>query len=147
MEVKNFAECGNCGQRRLQRHTLPDYKKRGQNSVIEHRITLPVRDIIVPGLSKTVYFPLNFCLEDIVIDTVAQKYQADIKDYPLDHDDEHFLIGTKACRKGCKKLDCHYMKKKIFRINAISNLEVDDIFAIYLLSLDESNENRPKFCS
>ena len=123
----------------------PTIKNEGENGAIEHRITLPVRDIIVPGLSETVYFPLNFCLEDIVIDTVAQKYQADIDDYPLDSDDEHFLIGTQACRKDCKRLDCTYMKKMLVRINAAANLDVSDIFAIYLLGLDDSNENRQKF--
>lgn len=123
----------------------PTIKNEGENGAIEHRITLPVRDIIVPGLSETVYFPLDFCMKDLVIDAVAQKYHADIDDYPLDSDDEHFLIGTQACRKESKKLACLYMKKTLVRINAAANLDVSDLFAIYLLSLDDSNENRQKF--
>ncbi len=123
----------------------PTIKNEGENGAIEYRITLTVRDIIVPGLSETVYFPLNFCMEDIVIDAVAKKYRADIDNYPLDSDDEHFLIGTQACRKDSKKLDCPYMKKTLVRINVASNLDVSNIFAIYLLSLDDSNENRQKF--
>ena len=82
------------------------------NIAQEIRVTMQVRDIIVPGIDSTVYFPLNFCTEDTVIDAVAKKYKADIANYPDNDDDEHFLIGTKACREGRKNLNCRYMKKK-----------------------------------
>lgn len=123
----------------------PTIKNEGEESAQEYKITLPVRDIIIPGVSETVYFPLNFCMEDIVIDSIAQKYEASINDYPTDADEEHFLIGTQACRKDCKKLNCTYMKKALVRINAAKNIDLSSIFSIYLLSLDDSNENRQKF--
>ncbi|MBQ9442449.1 MAG: hypothetical protein IJU55_05515, partial [Selenomonadaceae bacterium] len=36
----------------------------------ERQVTLVTRDINIPGLQETLYFPLDFCLEDIVIDSV-----------------------------------------------------------------------------
>lgn len=122
----------------------PTIKNEGEESAHEYRITLPVRDIIVPGVSETVYFPLNFCMNDVVIDAVARKYAAGIDDYPDDDDEEHFLIGTEDCSKS-KTLNCAYMKKALVRINAARNVDSDGVFAIYLLSLDNSNENRQKF--
>ena len=118
----------------------PTIKNEGAENARECRITLPVRDIVVPGISETVYFPLNFCMEDAVIDAVAQKYSAGIEDYPDDQDEEHFLIGTGACRK-IKTLKCKYMGKVLRRIKDLNATA----FAIYLLSLDNSNDNRQKF--
>lgn len=111
----------------------------------EIRVTTKVRDITIPGIDSTVYFPLNFCIEDTVIDAVAKKYNADIENYPDNEDDEHFLIGTKACRKGRKSLNCKYMKKVNVKIDATPEINQNEIFAIYLLMLDDSNENRQKF--
>ena len=115
------------------------------NIAQEIRVTMQVRDITIPGIDSTVYFPLNFCAEDTVIDAVAKKYKADIANYPDNDDDEHFLIGTKACREGRKNLNCRYMKKVNVKIDATPEINQDEIFAIYLLTLDDSNENRQKF--
>lgn len=123
----------------------PTIKNEGEDNAQEYRITLPVRDIIIPGASETVYFPLNFCMEDIVIDAVAQKYGAGLDDYPTDDGEEHFLIGSEACRRGRKKLNCPYMKKVNDRIDTSTNIDLTDLFAIYLLELDDSNDNRQKF--
>lgn len=117
----------------------PTIKNEGEEGAQECRITLSVRDIVVPGLSETAYFPLNFCMEDIVIDAVARKYSAGFEDYPDDENEEHFLIGFDACRR-IKNLKCQYMEKACARIG-----DWNDAFAIYLLSLDDSNENRQKF--
>lgn len=122
----------------------PTIKNEGEESAQEHRVTLLARDIIVPGISETVYFPLNFCMEDIVINAVARKYSAGLEDYPEADDEEHFLIGTEVCRK-IKTLKCPYMKKALARIGSARNVDLNEVFAIYLLSLDDSTENRQKF--
>ena len=57
---------------------------------------------------------------------------------------KHFLIGTQASRHGRKKLECMYMRKANVKINSAGKLDLSDTIAIYLLSLDDSNENRQK---
>ena len=112
----------------------------------ERQVTLVTRDINIPGLQETLYFPLDFCLEDIVIDSVAKKYSTGIEFYSgLGDDEEHFLLGTAQCQKGRKFLNCPYMKKVNEKIDAAKNFDTSDLFAIYLLGLDNSNDNRQKF--
>lgn len=140
----------------------PTIKNEGEDIAQEYKLASPFRDItvpgrdnkttpsdlgiIVPGVSDTVYFPLDFCMKDIVIDAVARKYEAGIEDYPDDEDEEHFLIGINACRES-RNLNCPYMKKVLGRINKsnIESIDSDGVFAIYLLSLDNSTDNRQKF--
>lgn len=121
----------------------PTIKNEGEDTAQECRITVPVRDIIVPGISEAVFFPLNFCLEDVVIDGVARKYAAGIENYHADADEEHFLIGAEACRKS-KTLNCRCMKKALARITAEKNIDSAGV-SIYLLSTDNSNDNRQQF--
>ena len=122
----------------------PSIKNEGEPEAQEHKITLKTTDIEIPGIQETTYFPLNFCLEDIVIDSIAKKYAAAAENYPMGDDTEHFLIGTTACRSDRKKINCPYMRKANDKIAAAEGIDFSDMFAIYLFELDGSNENRQK---
>ena len=122
----------------------PTVKHEGETGALERKVTILTRDINIPGVHETVYFPLNFCMEDAVIDAVAQKYEAGAENYPDNEDDEHFLIGTAAFRMERFKLNCPYMNKANIKIAIAENVDFSDGFAVYLLGLDDSNDNRQK---
>ena len=125
----------------------PNIKHEGESDSSERKITTVGRDITGSSVHETAYFPLNFCMRDIVIDSIARKYNAGAENYPAGNDDEeHFLIGTAACRRERFKIDCPYLKKVNLKISGAQNVDLSDAFAIYLLAeLDDSNENRQKF--
>ena len=104
------------------------------------------RDILPQAQTSTAFFPLDFCLYDQVIDAVAKKYEADAAHYmELEADDEHFLISVNACKKDAKKMGCPYMGKALARMASDRRVPIKKICAIYLLGLDESEDNRQKF--
>ena len=104
------------------------------------------RDILPRSADVTPYFPLDFGMEDIVIDTVSRKYLRGEEHYHVDdQDEEHFLLGVKACRDGIKKLNCPYLKKALVRLRDSDNFPWKSLTAMYLLNVDDGEENRQEF--
>lgn len=123
----------------------PTIKKTDENVAHEYNIALVNRDVLVPGIGETVNFPLDFCMEDMVIDTVSKKYKAGIENYSEDANGKHFLIGIEACREGRKKLCCIGMRKITERIESTNDIDLNGLFAVYLLSFDNSVNNQQNF--
>lgn len=113
----------------------------------EIRVDIVTRDIIPPDAFATLYFPYDFCTGKIVIDLVAKKYAANAENYFSNAGDEdRFLIGYDSCSKKVRdKLDCPYMKKFNERIEKLKKFSPKSIFAVYLLELDDSDDNNQKF--
>ena len=113
----------------------------------EIRLDIVTRDINPPDTFSTLYFPYDFCTRKIVIDLVAKKYDADAENYLSDDSDEdRFLIGYNACSaKVRENLDCPYMKKFNERLKNLKKISPKEIFAVYLLELDDSDYNNQKF--
>lgn len=84
------------------------------------------------------YFPLDFRLQDVVLDALAQKYDTT---YPeLESSDERFLLGPSAIRK--RDRSCPYMEKAM---DAIKQMKCDNMVAVHLLDTDETASNMQKF--
>ncbi len=91
-------------------------------------------------------FPLDFRLKNIVIDSIAKKYNEEISDYPeIDDDSERFLIGPKAFRMFVHDLSCPcpYMQKALTVLE--ENFPGIKPIAIHLLNKDEGTVNRQMF--
>lgn len=125
----------------------PAIKTLAGESPEEIKLDIVMRDINPPETAGTLYFPLDFCTRKIVIDLVAKKYRADAENYFKNGSDEdRFLIGYDACSKQTRNaLDCPYLQKFNQRLDTFKNISQKEIFAIYLLELDESDYNNQKF--
>lgn len=125
----------------------PSIKSLSGESPEEVQLDVVTRDIYPPETFETLYFPLDFCTRRIVINFISKKYQADDKNY-FDNggDEERFLIGYDSCKETVRDdLECPYMKKFNQRLSKFKNISPKEIFAIYLLELDDSDYNNQKF--
>ncbi len=113
----------------------------------EIKLDIVTRDITPPETFETLYFPLDFCTRKIVIDFIAKKYHANAENYFKNGDDENrFLIGYDACSEKIRtKIDCPYMNKFNDRLSDFKKIAPKEIFAIYLIELDDSDYNNQKF--
>ncbi|MBQ9478933.1 MAG: hypothetical protein IJU71_05190 [Selenomonadaceae bacterium] len=111
----------------------------------EDEIVVPkIRKNILLHATETHYFPLDFRMRNVVIDSIARKYDQTIDQYPdPDDNDERLLIGPSACRQR-HRLDCPYMRKVDERLSE-SDVAEENIAAIHLLGADDSEYNRQKF--
>lgn len=123
----------------------PAIKFDSDGHAAERKLATVARDISIPGVGESAYFPLDFCMNDAVINAIAKKYRAGDENYPEGDDfEEHFLIGT-AAFENRRRLDCPYMHKACAKIDAAKNFDLTGAFAIYLLDLDGTDDNRQKF--
>ena len=104
-----------------------------------------VRKSILQSAGDAHYFPLEFRMRDIVIDSLARKYGHTIANYPFDPDsnEERFLIGARGCCRVFRSLNCPYMKKVAERL-LDSGVNENNIIGIYLFD-DSDDANRQKF--
>lgn len=86
------------------------------------------------------YFPLEFRMNNTVINSIARKYLQDNEDYPSpDSSDERFLIGTVACNEDSReKLNCPYMDKVSKSVSESKFIDKNNIVAIHLTDPDDS---------
>ena len=124
------------------------YPEIGEN---EKRMEIVKNDILKVLKSESHYFPLDFRMENIVINSIAKKYFPLAEDYPSpdDLDEPRFLIGMPLCQKDyIYQLKCPYMKKVLHSISdnnakGINNefiINPDNIVAIYILKADKSED-------
>ena len=94
-------------------------------------------DIIKSVQHETYYFPLEFRLKDVVIDSLARKYASE---YPsADEVAERFLIGTAACSEDHRnELHCPYMDKVTRSLADVKSIRKSNIVALSLLDADDS---------
>ena len=108
----------------------------------EEKRKLIKSDIITLGKRDMLYFPLNFRMGALVIESIAEKYNRRY-DYPeADSDDERYLIGPEACSKG-KDMDCPYLKKAFAVLQ--DEKDAKDLVALYLLDADQGEMNDQYF--
>lgn len=108
----------------------------------EEKRKLIKSDIIPLGKRDMLYFPLNFRMGALVIESIAEKYNRRY-DYPeADSDDERYLIGPEACSKG-KDMDCPYLKKAFAVLQ--DEKDAKDLVALYLLDADQGEMNDQYF--
>lgn len=110
----------------------------------EIKMDLVKNDVLPSSIGEAIYFRVEYRLEKTTIDCLAEKYSAKIEDYAEDFNDEHFLIGSTVCKKSITDLDCKYMAK-VWDILRINKIKLNTIFGIYLLNMDESEDNSQKF--
>ena len=102
-----------------------------------------VRNDIVSVLKKdTYYFPLEFRMKDVVINSLARKYARAVAAYPdAAGNDERFLIGTTACTENFRNsLHCPYMDKVTRSINELKGFNKEKIVGIYILDADDTDD-------
>lgn len=108
----------------------------------EEKRKLIKSDIIPLGKRDMLYFPLNFRMGALVIESIAEKYNRRY-DYPeADSDEERYLIGSEACSKG-RDMDCPYLKKAFAVLQ--NEKDAKDLVALYLLDADQGEMNDQYF--
>ena len=108
----------------------------------EEKRKLIKSDIIPLGKKDMLYFPLNFRMGALVIESIAEKYNRRY-DYPeADSDEERYLIGSEACSKG-RDTDCPYLKKAFAVLQ--DEKDAKDLVALYLLDADQGEMNDQYF--
>lgn len=108
----------------------------------EEKRKLIKSDIIPLGKKDMLYFPLNFRMGALVIESIAEKYNRRY-DYPeSDSDDERYLIGPEACSRG-RDMDCPYLKKAFAVLQ--DEKDAKDLVALYLLDADQGEMNDQYF--
>lgn len=108
----------------------------------EEKRKLIKSDIIPLGKRDMLYFPLNFRMGALVIESIAEKYNRRY-DYPeADSDDERYLIGPESCSKG-RDMDCPYLKKAFAVLQ--DEKDAKDLVALYLLDADQGEMNDQYF--
>lgn len=108
----------------------------------EEKRKLIKSDIIPLGKREMLYFPLNFRMGALVIESIAEKYNRRY-DYPeADSDDERYLIGPESCSKG-RDMDCPYLKKAFAVLQ--DEKDAKDLVALYLLDADQGEMNDQYF--
>lgn len=108
----------------------------------EEKRKLIKSDIIPLGKRDMLYFPLNFRMGALVIESIAEKYNRRY-DYPeADNDDERYLIGPESCSKG-RDMDCPYLKKAFAVLQ--DEKDAKDLVALYLLDADQGEMNDQYF--
>jgi len=125
----------------------PSIKILGGNLPEEIKLDIVTRDINPPETFDTLYFPSDFCTRKPIINLIAKKYSADAENYFRNGgDEEFFLIGYDSCAKKVREsLNCPYMEKFNKRLESFKKVSPKEIFAIYLLELDDSDFNNQKF--
>jgi len=89
-------------------------------------------------------FSLNFRMKNIVIDSLARKYNDTIGAYPApDEDGERVLIGVSAIKSFLQKRDCPYMNK-VFEVMEEQKIN-EELIGICLLDISDSEVNRQTF--
>ena len=115
------------------------------NALREIKVDIVKNDILPQFAEKAIYFCPDYRFEKIVMDGIAHKYNATVETYPADEDEEHFLLGSTACEESASQLtSCPYMQKA-WQVLQQAKISRKKIFAIYLLGLNESEENGQKF--
>lgn len=102
-----------------------------------------VRNDILKVLHKdSYYFPLEFRMKDVVINSIAKKYSQTVTDYPdPESSEDRFLIGINACQKNFRtNLNCPYMNKVTQSIDEIKGLKENSIAAIYIIDPNDTND-------
>ena len=108
----------------------------------EEKRKLIKSDIIPLGKRDMLYFPLNFRMSALAIESIAKKYNRRY-DYPeADSDDERYLIGPEACSRG-RDMDCPYLKKAFAVLQ--DEKDAKDLVALYLLDADQGEMNDQYF--
>lgn len=105
-----------------------------------------VRNSNLPlAAESSIYFPFEWRFSTVVLDSLAKKYGDTLESYPdEDEEEERFLLGVSACRNA-RSLECPYLKKVWAVLEAYEDFPIKDVFAIYLLEADESDDNNQKF--
>lgn len=114
------------------------------NKYRECKIDIVKNDVLPRSVNEAIYFRIGYRFESVVIDCLAEKYSAKIDDYSYDANDEHFIVGSTECGKSVTELNCRYMEKA-WAILVKKGISKKKVIGIYLLNLDESDENAQKF--
>lgn len=81
-----------------------------------------------------------------ILDMLAYKYKASLDDYPENDNDEHLLLGPAACAEALKSAaGAGLARIEDFLFGGRSKLSRKKIWAIYVLGIDNSDENRQQF--
>lgn len=95
---------------------------------------------------EVICFPFDWRFEDVVINCLAKKYAVNIENYPeVDEDEERFLIGPEACKNAIASIECPYLTKALAVLKEKYDFRLKDLVAIYLLNMDDTEDNNQKF--
>lgn len=107
-----------------------------------------VKNGILPKTAKdAIYFRVDYRFDRTVIDSLALKYSASADNYPTDsgEEQEHFLLGSTACEDSASDMpSCPYLRK-VWEVLQKGRVSRKKVIAIYLLGLDDKEDNEQKF--
>lgn len=110
----------------------------------EERMQLVRSDILPRTVKDILYFPLDFHLRPIVLESIARKYM-DNYDYPSEEEDApRYLMGAHIFSR-MKESPCPFMKKVISVLKSDENFHPEEAILVYLLDIDDGEENHQDF--
>ena len=111
---------------------------------VEERMQI-VRSDILPSVAKDViYFPLDFRLRSIVLESIARKYTENYE-YPSPEEDvPRYFVGTRVFSR-MEKISCPYMKKALAALRSDEEFCPKEAILVYLLNMDDGEENHQDF--
>lgn len=105
----------------------------------------PIRnDTLDFSFKKPVVFSGEYRKKTALFDLLAKKYASNTQGW-IDRDGERFVAGPSACAMNLKNPADPQMEKAAAFLNRFTTRSLGAVYAIYLLGIDESDENRQAF--